>query len=140
MSNILMATLGGTMIGIAALLLMALQGRIMGVSGILRGLLPAAEPDYQWRLGFIAGLICAPLGYLLITRESPAVEVATNPLLLIVAGLLVGAGTVIGNGCTSGHGVCGMSRFSIRSIVATVVFLVTAIVTVLLVKLISGEG
>ncbi len=140
MNNIVMACVGGALIGVAALMLMAIKGRIMGISGIIGGLLPDTEPDYPWRISFIAGLLCAPLGYLLINNQSPTVEVASNPLLLVLAGLLVGAGTVVGNGCTSGHGVCGTSRFSIRSIVATVLFLGTAIITVLLVKLVTGSS
>jgi len=134
MHDYVLALIGGAMIGCAAMLLMAAHGQIMGVSGIVKNLLPPISADWQWRALFTAGILLAPAITLLINGEFPEVTIVKNPLVLLIAGLLVGAGTVMGNGCTSGHGVCGLSRFSIRSIVATVVFLLSAIVTVYVVR------
>jgi uncharacterized protein len=122
---------GGALIGLSAVLLMALKGRVAGVSGIASRLLPPYEDgEFAGRLAFVAGLIAAPILVWLATGSFPmqAIE-ATTPGLLI-AGLLVGFGSVWGNGCTSGHGVCGLSRLSVRSLVATATFMATAIVTV----------
>lgn len=130
MHEFLMAFLGGLMIGMAAVLLMATHGSIMGVSGIASKLLPPVATDWQWRIVFLAGVLVAPLIGYTISGAPPAVEITSNYALLVVGGLLVGFGTVIGNGCTSGHGVCGLSRFSIRSLVATGVFMLSAFVTV----------
>ncbi len=134
MHDFTLALIGGLMIGAAAVLLMAAHGRIMGVSGIVKQLLPPLANDWQWRALFVVGVLIAPLATLLITGDYPAVEITKNPAVLLIAGLVVGVGTSLGNGCTSGHGVCGMSRLSIRSIVATVVFMLTAIVTVYVVR------
>jgi len=90
--------------------------------------------DWQWRLLFVAGVVIAPLVALLVTGDFPEVSISKNPAVLLIAGLIVGVGTSLGNGCTSGHGVCGMSRLSTRSIVATAVFMITAIVTVYIVR------
>ena len=121
---------GGALIGLAAAALMLFTGRLAGVSGILGGLLTSAPSDRAWRIAFVAGLIAAPLLAALAGAPLPRPAVATNLALVAAAGLLVGFGTRMGNGCTSGHGVCGFARLSPRSIVATVVFMVTAIVTV----------
>lgn len=118
------------MIGTAAVLLMATHGSIMGISGIASKLLPPVAEDWHWRIVFIAGILAAPIMAYAISGTRPAVEITGSVAVLIVGGLLVGFGTVTGNGCTSGHGVCGLSRFSVRSIVATGVFMLTAIVTV----------
>lgn len=126
---------GGALIGAAAVLLMALLGRIAGVSGIVGGLLPP-EPaaDFGWRLTFILGLIAGPVLYSAVAgRPGVGAQVADLPVL-VAAGLLVGVGTTLGSGCTSGHGVCGLARLSPRSLVATGTFMATAIVTVLLVR------
>jgi uncharacterized protein len=124
------ALLGGAMIGVASVLLMMLTGRIAGISGILGGCLTLAPGDRIWRVTFIVGLILAPfvsglLGYPLSAPRMPA-----NWIVIVLAGLLVGFGARLGGGCTSGHGVCGIARLSPRSIVATAIFMATAIVVV----------
>ena len=130
MHEFMMAFLGGLMIGAAAVLLMATHGSITGISGIASKLLPPVADDWQWRIIFLAGVLAAPIVSLAINGTQPAVEITGNVLLLAVGGLLVGFGTVTGNGCTSGHGVCGLSRFSVRSLVATGVFMLSAFLTV----------
>jgi len=129
-----LALIGGGMIGLAAVLLMAAQGQIMGVSGIVNRLLPPVANDWQWRVLFVVGVLLAPLVALLVSGEFPEVAITKNPLVLLIAGLIVGVGTVMGNGCTSGHGVCGLSRLSIRSMVATGMFMLSAVVTVYVVR------
>jgi uncharacterized membrane protein YedE/YeeE len=124
---------GGALIGLASALLMLSAGRLAGVSGILGGLL-TTNSDRAWRLAFIAGLIAAALIGPLFGTSGPARLSSSNLMLFAVAGLLVGFGTRMGNGCTSGHGVCGFARVSARSIVATLVFMATAIVTVAIVR------
>ncbi|TGY90399.1 YeeE/YedE family protein [Marinicauda algicola] len=128
------ALAGGALIGLASVLLMALNGRIAGISGIAGGLIGPATPDRGWRAAFIAGLVLAPLVYTLAAGEAPAVEFPVNTALLIAGGALVGLGTQLGSGCTSGHGVCGMSRLSPRSIAATAVFMTTGFATVFVVR------
>lgn len=126
---------GGMLIGLAAVMLMLLNGRIAGISGITAGLLSLspAVPDRGWRLAFVAGLVAAPLG-LAQVLGTPAMTVAAPPLVLALAGALVGFGTVLGNGCTSGHGICGIARLSPRSLVATGVFMAAGIATVFVVR------
>lgn len=124
------ALLGGCLIGLASVLLMVLNGRIAGISGILGGALSTATPGRGWRLAFLAGLIGAPVLLGLLGRPLAEPEMPTSWLLIGVAGLLVGFGSRLGGGCTSGHGVCGMARFSTRSIVATIVFMATAAIVV----------
>lgn len=138
MTELILATIGGAIIGLAAVLLMATEGKIMGISGIASNLLPPISSDWQWRLSFLGGVLAAPIGYQLLTGAAPEVQITNSSILLVVSGLLVGLGTVIGNGCTSGHGVCGLSRFSVRSLVATGVFMVTAILIVLINRLTTG--
>jgi uncharacterized membrane protein YedE/YeeE len=122
---------GGALIGAAAVMLMALKGRIAGVSGIAVRLVPPyADDEFAGRLAFILGIIVAPLAVLLLTGIAPVPTIEAGAALLALAGLLVGFGAVWGNGCTSGHGVCGISRMSARSLVATCVFMTTAIITV----------
>lgn len=121
--------LGGMLIGLAAALMIHGMGRIAGISGIVGGLLRRGSgPDFSWRLAFVAGLILAPLVYGLFT-VMPAAQIDTGWLPLILAGLLVGFGSRLGSGCTSGHGVCGLSRLSLRSLVATCTFMGTGFVT-----------
>ncbi len=134
MHDYVLALLGGAMIGCAAVLLMAAHGQIMGVSGIVKRLLPPIDTDWQWRALFITGVLLAPVVTLFLSGEFPEVSVVKNPMVLLIAGLIVGAGTAIGNGCTSGHGVCGLSRLSVRSIAATGIFMLSAIVTVYVVR------
>jgi uncharacterized membrane protein YedE/YeeE len=127
--------LGGALIGASAVMLMAAQGRIAGVSGIAVRLLPPyADNEFAGRLAFILGIVVAPLVVLLATGSAPLPSIEAGPALLAFAGLLVGFGSVWGNGCTSGHGVCGLSRLSVRSLVATLTFMATAMATVFLVR------
>jgi uncharacterized membrane protein YedE/YeeE len=127
--------LGGALLGLAAVLLMAAKGRIAGVSGIAVRLLPPyADDEFAGRLAFILGIALAPLVVLLVTGSAPVPTIEAGPALLVVAGLLVGFGAVWGNGCTSGHGVCGLSRLSLRSLVATLTFMATAMATVFLTR------
>ena len=124
------ALLGGGLIGAAAGLLLFFNGRIAGISGVLGGLLrPLAPGDGAWRVAFVAGLLLAPLAYLGFAAW-PAVVVDATWGTLVLAGLLVGVGTRYGAGCTSGHGVCGISRLSPRSLVATACFMVAGFATV----------
>ena len=113
---------GGLLIGTAAAMFLLLNGRIAGISGILGGLLRPRAGDIGWRVAFIAGLLAAPLLYQL-AAPLPAVQIDAGTAVLVVAGLLVGIGTRYGSGCTSGHGVCGLSRLSPRSLVATLAFM-----------------
>jgi uncharacterized protein len=125
--------IGGALIGLASAALMLSAGRLAGVSGILGGLLTTAS-DRGWRLAFIVGLIAAALIGPLFGTPTAAHLSSSNLVLYAAAGLLVGFGSRMGNGCTSGHGVCGFARVSTRSIMATVVFMATAFVTVVLVR------
>jgi uncharacterized membrane protein YedE/YeeE len=133
----LQALLGGSLIGMAAVALMALHGRIAGMTGILTGaMLPGG--DRGWRLAFLAGAILAPVAILLLTGTALPLQ-ADLPLWAIVSGgLLVGIGVTYGGGCTSGHGVCGIARLSPRSIVATVTFMATTFVTVFVIRHVLG--
>jgi len=128
------ALLGGCLIGIASALLMMLTGRIAGISGILGGVLSMAAGDKAWRLAFLAGLVGAPMVMSLMGHPILEPQMPTNWFLLAASGLLVGFGTRLGGGCTSGHGVCGMARLSRRSIVATIVFMASAIIVVAIVR------
>ncbi|MDB5792759.1 MAG: YeeE/YedE [Massilia sp.] len=128
---------GGLMIGLAAALFLIFSGRIAGISGIVGGLLKPAEGDVSWRLAFLLGLVASPLMFSLI-HPLPPVHVEASYPTLIVAGLLVGIGTRYGSGCTSGHGVCGLSRRSPRSLVATAAFMAAGFVTVYIVRHLVG--
>lgn len=134
----LSALIGGGLIGTAAVLLMAFNGRIAGISGIAGGLLLPRAGDAVWRVAFIAGLVAGPLVYALIAGALPQIAFPAPTPLLILGGLVVGFGTQMGGGCTSGHGVCGISRLSARSLVATVTFMVTGILTVAVVRHLLG--
>jgi uncharacterized membrane protein YedE/YeeE len=130
------AAIGGALIGLSGVLLMLLTGRIAGISGIFGQLVtPGAEKD--WRLAFLAGLIAAPLVAMLAGTSVPAPQMP-GWAVVIVAGLLVGFGTRLGSGCTSGHGICGIARFSTRSMVATVVFVAAAMATVFVARHVIG--
>ena len=113
------------------------NGRIAGISGILGGLLRPKRGDLSWRLAFVIGLLIAPAGYQLFAAL-PESRIDAGAVLLIIAGLLVGAGTRYGAGCTSGHGVCGLSRLSARSLVATLVFMGTGFATVFVMRHVMG--
>ncbi|RWK65703.1 YeeE/YedE family protein [Mesorhizobium sp.] len=127
--------LGGAMIGLSAVLLMLWEGRIAGISGIAGGLLPPYRDNaFPSRFGFVIGLMAAPLLLMYFTGAEITQTVSSNVPLMIAAGLLVGFGSIYGNGCTSGHGVCGLSRLSGRSMVATATFMAAAFVTVFLVR------
>jgi uncharacterized membrane protein YedE/YeeE len=123
------ALAGGAIIGVAALLFALFNGRIAGISGIIGGLLRSSFPDWTWRAAFLAGLIVAPIVYRLFAGM-PSLTIDANYPTLVVAGILVGLGTRYGSGCTSGHGVCGLSRLSPRSLVATLAFMAAGFATV----------
>jgi len=122
---------GGILIGIASVLLMAGFGRIMGATGILAGFLtPSSREDWIWRAGILAGMVSAPLVVWLVSGQSVTLQAPVSTPAMIVSGLVVGVGVTYGGGCTSGHGVCGMARLSPRSIAATFIFMICAVVTV----------
>ena len=125
--------IGGLLIGFSTLLMILWLGKIAGISGIVGQLWSAAVGDRAWRLAFVSGLMLAPLLYA-CWAPLPAVQIVTSTPGLVVAGLLVGFGTRLGSGCTSGHGVCGLSRLSLRSLVATLTFMATAILVVWLLR------
>jgi uncharacterized membrane protein YedE/YeeE len=127
------ALAGGLLIGLAASSFILLNGRIAGISGILGGLLRPARGDVTWRIAFLAGLVAAPLAYALYS-SLPGARIDAGNGTLVAAGLLVGLGTRYGAGCTSGHGVCGLSRLSPRSLVATVSFMLAGFATVFMLR------
>lgn len=127
------ALAGGMVIGIATAILLLLAGRIAGISGIVGGLFRLQRGDIGWRLAFVSGLILAPFIWQLF-NELPPIQIDTSYLVMALAGLIVGLGTRYGSGCTSGHGVCGLSRMSPRSIVATFTFITTGVITVYLIR------
>jgi len=127
------ALMGGALVGTAAALFVLLNGRIAGISGVLGGLLRPVKGDVAWRAAFVIGLIVAPLIYLLF-GSPPKPRIDADFGALVLAGLLVGVGTRYGAGCTSGHGVCGLSRLSPRSLVATVAFMAAGFVTVFAIR------
>ena len=128
------AALGGLLIGASVALLWLGAGRIAGISGILGGLLNPRAGEVAWRFAFLAGMIAAPWLYQLAGGVPPGGGAVVGPVALVVAGALVGFGTRLGNGCTSGHGVCGIARWSPRSLVATALFMATAAATVFVVR------
>lgn len=142
LSSALLPLIGGVLIGTSALLLLALCGRIAGVSGILGRLFdPGSRADKSWRLVFLIGLWLGGSALLLLHPEALPRRLPGSPLLFIAAGFLVGFGTRAGGGCTSGHGVCGLGRRSRRSLVAVVVFMLTGVLTAQFVRpLILGGG
>jgi uncharacterized membrane protein YedE/YeeE len=135
-----MSLAGGALIGLSTVLVMAVLGRIAGVSGITRGALGALVPmrpavsDRGWRVAFILGLIAAPVLVSLLTGKAPEQTVSSNLPGMGLAGLLVGLGTGMGSGCTSGHGLCGMARLSRRSFAAVATFMATGFLTVWLLR------
>jgi uncharacterized protein len=140
MSSILWATLGGGLIGLAASWLLLANGRATGISGIVGGLLGAWNADSTWRLSFLLGLMAGG-GVLMATLPEAIGAPAGRSLVAVAAaGALVGYGTRLGSGCTSGHGVCGLTRFSPRSLVATLTFMGTGFVTATLLGLIGGAS
>lgn len=122
--------LGGIILGLASALMLVLFGRIMGISGIVGNALERPKNDTLWRIVFIAGLISSAIFFAPFVDITRTVPTETNVWLIVLAGLLVGYGTRLGSGCTSGHGICGISRLSVRSLVATGVFMASGIATV----------
>jgi hypothetical protein len=131
------ALAGGVLIGLAAVLLVLLVGRIAGISGVLAGLLKPVKGDVAWRTAFVLGLVGAPLAYRLVAAL-PLPHIDAGYGALVAAGLLVGVGTRYGSGCTSGHGVCGLSRLSPRSLVATLAFMGAGFATVFVLRHLLG--
>jgi len=133
--------IGGALIGLASALLMRWHGRIFGVSGIVGALVKSETQDRNWRLSLVAGLVTGGIILRFVYPDAFPSTTGETPLLqLVLAGFLVGFGSVMGSGCTSGHGVCGISRFSKRSIIATMTFMATGAVTVFAVKTFFGHG
>jgi len=133
------AALGGAMIGLSTVALLALRGNVFGATGILAGFLsPSSSSDWAWRAALVAGLVSGPLAHFALIGEMPAVEVPVAPWMVLVGGFLVGLGVTFGAGCTSGHGICGLARGARRSIVATATFMTTTALTVYAVRHIFG--
>jgi uncharacterized membrane protein YedE/YeeE len=129
--------IGGISIGLSAVLLMALHGRVAGMTGILTGIIPPAAADWPWRAAFLAGAVVAPVIYFAAGGVIPF-EVPVSTGALVTGGLLVGIGVHFGNGCPSGHGICGLARFSPSSLAAVVTFMLTAFATVFIVRHVMG--
>ena len=140
LSSILWATIGGGLIGLAASWLLLAKGRVAGISGIVGGLLGPVDAQTTWRLSFLGGLLA---GGVILVASMPTViaaPVGRSMGMVAVAGLLVGYGTRLGSGCTSGHGVCGLTRFSPRSLVATLTFMATGFATATVLGLVGGAS
>lgn len=133
-----LSLLGGTLIGLSAVLLMAFHGRIAGMTGILSGLLPPVTSDWAWRAAFLVGAVIAPNLVLGLSDHAIAFSSPVPLPWVIIGGLIVGVGVYFGSGCTSGHGVCGMARLSPRSIAATTTFMATAVATVFVTRHLLG--
>lgn len=131
------ALLGGSLIGLAAVGLMALHGRVTGMTGILTGVI-LPKGDWDWRIAFLLGALAAPVAILLLTGQSLALQAEIPSSAIIIGGLLVGIGVTFGGGCTSGHGVCGIARLSVRSIAATLTFMATTFLTVFVIRHVMG--
>jgi uncharacterized membrane protein YedE/YeeE len=130
---------GGVLIGLSSVLLMLVAGRIMGATGILAGIFaPASVADMSWRVALLLGMVTGPAVYWLATGGMPEITVPVSMPMLLVGGFIVGVGVTYGSGCTSGHGVCGMARFSPRSIAATITFMLATGVTVFVVRHVIG--
>lgn len=132
-----LSLIGGVLIGLGAVIFMAANGRIAGMTGILTGVLPPVSKDWAVRAAFLAGAVVAPMIYVALGNEIPF-SVPPSALMLVLGGFLVGLGVFFGGGCTSGHGVCGMARFSVRSFIATLSFMVTTFVTVFVIRHMLG--
>ena len=128
---------GGMVLGLASALFILLNGRVMGISGIVGGLLRPRSGDVGWRVALLAGMAAAPWVWTLVAA-TPAPRIDASWVMVVLAGLLVGVGTRYGAGCTSGHGVCGLSRLSPRSLVATVAFMAAGFVTVFVLRHVLG--
>ena len=132
-----MSLFGGVLIGLSATLLMALHGRIAGMTGILTGLIPPIASDWSWRIAFLIGAVVGPLVYVSAGGNIPF-GVPSSLNALAVGGFIVGIGVYFGSGCTSGHGVCGMARLSPRSIAATIIFMIATFITVFVTRHVMG--
>lgn len=130
---VIQSLIGGSIIGIAVSLLLLFNGKVLGVSGILGELFNNPLSKNYWRLFFVLGLLISPLIYS-IFHPIPIIEITSNKLLIIIGGLLVGFGSRLGSGCTSGHGVCGLARLSVRSLIATMTFIFFGFVTVFVIQ------
>ena len=128
---------GGALIGLAAAMFLLLNGRIAGISGIVGGLLAPSRGDIAWRAAFVIGMVAAPAAWLLFSAL-PTARIDASYTTLVIAGLLVGVGTRYGSGCTSGHGVCGLSRLSLRSLAATLAFMSAGFITVFVMRHLIG--
>lgn len=130
---------GGLLIGTGAVILMLGLGRIFGATGILSGIFFFETRDEMaWRLAVVAGMILAPVLIFAVTGAMPALTVPVSPAMIVLGGVIVGLGTSLGSGCTSGHGVCGLSRLSVRSMVAVPTFMATAAITVFVIRHVIG--
>ena len=130
---------GGVLIGLSAVLLMLVLGRVMGATGILTGFVnPASGADWRWRAAVLAGMVTAPLAYFAVMGGMPTIQVPVSTPLMLLGGFIVGIGVTLGSGCTSGHGVCGMARLSGRSITATLTFMVATAATVFVIRHVLG--
>jgi uncharacterized membrane protein YedE/YeeE len=136
----LSAALGGALIGLSAVIMLAGNGRIAGISGILGGAMNSRGAERTWRLLFLGGLLAATLAYQAFSPAGIAIEVQTTPVMTVVAGLRVGFGTRLGSGCTSGHGICGIARFSKRSFAATATFMLFGFLSVFVLRHVVGGG
>ncbi|MAF95786.1 MAG: YeeE/YedE family protein [Rhodospirillaceae bacterium] len=132
--------LGGVLIGTAAVILLAFNGHIAGITGVTRGILTPKEGDTVWRVVFLLGLIAGPLVFQAISGAPVKFIVTSSTSVLVVAGLLVGFGTSLSNGCTSGRGICGLGRISRRSMFATGSFMAAAVITVYIMQHVLGGG
>ena len=131
---------GGLLIGLGAVMLMMGLGRIFGATGILSGAVFVENREEMiWRLALVAGMILAPGLLFVVTGSAPSLSVPVSPAMIVIGGVIVGLGASLGSGCTSGHGVCGLSRLSIRSLVAVPTFMATAAITVFLIRHVFGE-
>jgi len=128
--------IGGLIIGVAVVLFFITTGRLAGISGIVSSTLEKNENKFS-NLLFIIGLVLGPLVFIFFSKNDVVFKMTSSIPLIIVGGLLVGAGTKIGRGCTSGHGICGISRFSMRSILATIIFMIFAMITVYFLQLLE---
>lgn len=131
--------LGGVIIGLAATMMLLFTGRVTGISGMVGGILNPSTPDKNWRILFLVGLILGGAFLKLLRPDFFTLISSAMPLDYVFAGFLVGFGTLLGNGCTSGHGVCGISRFSTRSIVATITFILSGVISVIVFRFFRGE-
>jgi uncharacterized membrane protein YedE/YeeE len=130
--------IGGLIIGVAVVLFFITSGRLAGISGIISNTLERNENKFS-NILFLIGLVCGPLVYIFFSKKDVVFNMTSSLPLIIIGGLFVGIGTEIGRGCTSGHGICGISRFSTRSIVATIIFMSCAIITVFLLQLLGSS-